>query len=191
MNIADYVLIFLGFFIVIYIVLLVKKEDGDRAISMDHNRQIFDNKITRTRDLSYNAGLNRCRFIVDDKEKVIYVSSKESGNQLISIPYNEIMYASINENDMEDGSLGGAVIGGLVAGDIGAYLGATRGSSYVNSYRITIYRSSIQQPQITMTLLDNTKLRKDSPAYNDAVNFATEVCSIINIISSRTNCYVC
>lgn len=156
----------------------VKQNDAKKG----QDRLILTNGINVTRDLQYNGPTEKCRFIVDDDNKVVYASSSQSEYRLVQIPYNEILNVNTHETYFEDGSVGGAIFGGMMAGGVGSYLGATRGRQYISSYEIVINRRNFQCPQFKMTLFSNARVDPNSNTYKEALEFSRELKAIVNVI---------
>lgn len=184
-KILIFICIAIAFFVIVFIYAIIAQIAKKRHMSIskgDQDRYIQKNGITVTRDLQYNGPLEKCRFIVDDVEKAVYVSSSQSDYQLVKIPYSQLINVHKKVTYTEDGSMGGAILGGLVAGGIGSYLGATRGRHYICSYIVELNLRNIAFPIFQMVLFENAKFDADSAEYREADQFASELKGIVNAI---------
>ena len=184
-KILIFICIAVAFFVIVFIYAIIAQIVKKRRMSIlkgDQDKTIKKNGINVTRDLQYNGPFEKCRFIVDDVEKAVYVSSSQSDYQLVKIPYRQLINVHKKVTYTEDGSMGGAILGGLVAGGIGSYLGATRGRHYICSYIVELNLRNIAFPIFQMVLFENAKVDADSAEYREADQFASELKGIVNAI---------
>lgn len=184
-KILTFIYIAIAFVGIVFVYTIISRIVKGRHMSLskrEQDKSIKKNGINVTRDLQYDGPFETCRFIVDDVEKVVYVSSSQSDYQLVKIPYRQLINAHKKVTYTEDGSMGGAILGGLVAGGIGSYLGATRGRHYICSYIVELNLRNIAFPIFQMVLFENAKFDADSAEYKEADQFASELKGIINAI---------
>lgn len=162
----------------------IQKHKEDNRVAKYQQDFIEENNIICTKDLEYCAYGFRCRFIVDDLVKEIYLYSDHTNSTFVTIPYRDLLNISVYEDGMETGSIGGSIIGGIFAGDVGAYLGATRGKNYVTSYKAVIGIRNVAYPKFEFVFFDETKISVNDPAYKQAREFIRDMQVTINAIRS-------
>ena len=140
--------------------------------------------ITKTQDLIYYGPSGVCRFIADDDEKVVYVSSSFSNDQLVKIPYKEIVSVHPSIRMTNEGSYSGAIIGGILGGRYGSYKGATTGTIYVRDYKLILARRNVKEPEFIFPLLDDSHMQQSNHFYIEAVQFDKDVRAVVRAIRS-------
>ena len=178
-GVSLYILFLL--YIIIYKIVRVKRQKKTVMIQDDETQKAG---ITKTQDLIYYGPTCVCRFIADDNEKVVYVSSSFSNDQLKKIPYKEIISVHPSIRMTNEGSYSGAIIGGILGGRYGSYKGATTGTIYVHDYILILSRRNVKEPEFIFPLIDNVKMKQSNFFYINAVRFYDEVKSVIRAIKS-------
>lgn len=158
------------------------KEKEYKRIAAEQEDYIRQNGITVTRDLKYNGPTERCRVIVDDDAKVIYVSARASRNKLLPIPYDEVLNLNVSEKSFRSMNLGGAIIIGLASRRHHAYIGPADGTNYVTSYAAILGRKNMKHPTFEFRFFDHERMERSSVHYRNAASFVQELRSIINVI---------
>lgn len=160
---------------------LKKERDKGTAIQ---NEYIKNQNICITTEYTYNNSKhhNPTRFVIDDVNKSIHVSSNST--HLIEIPYYEILGCEILTDSQVTGGVGRAVVGSMLAGDVGAIVGATTAKPYIMSYKVIIYCENITSPQFIFNLITE-KTKTSSFEYTWAVDFASKVNASIKVIISK------
>lgn len=123
-------------------------------------------------------------YVVDEINKKIIIFEKN--NNIINIPFNEIIGCEIITDSQVTGGIGRAVVGGLIGGDVGAVVGATTAKKHIMSYQIVIYRENIVSPQVVISLIKRKTSTKDND-YLQAVSFASNINASIKAIISKYN----
>ncbi len=160
------------------IVAMILNHKNDTAFSNETDDYIKKNGITCTRDLVFMGAHDRCRFIADDVNKVIYISSQATGDNFTKIPYREIMGVSIRQQNVDTETIGAAIFA--------SNYGPIPRTTFVENYSVVISTRDIQRPQIILPLIQNARVRFESEEYNNAVHFAEEMQAIVRVIQSRS-----
>lgn len=160
----------------------VQKFKGDNRASKYQEDYIRDNNITCTKDLSYCSYGYRCRFIADDLTRTVYMYSDRTSESFVAVPYHGIWGMNVFQDGMETGSIGRSIVGGMFAGDVGAYLGATRGTHYITSYKAVVGIKSVSNPKFEFVFFDGPRISQVSSTYNEARDFVNEMQATINAI---------
>lgn len=155
----------------------------NKTVNLQDNNMQRDG-ITKTQDLIYYGPTCVCRFIADDNEKVVYVSSSFSNDQLVKIPYKEIVSVHPSIRMTNEGSYSGAIIGGILGGRYGSYKGATTGTIYVHDYKLILARRNVKEPEFVFPLIDDLRVQQSNRFYIDAVRFYNEVKTVVRAIRS-------
>lgn len=105
--------------------------------------------------------------------------------------YNEIISYELLENGevVSSGGIGRAIVGGVLLGPVGAILGGITGhktKSKCLSLQIKITLDNINNPTEYIDLVYIT-VKKNEPAYKEAIMYAQEIMSILQIICDARN----
>ena len=147
----------------------------------DQDNYIEERGIHPDTDFQFQNTLNTIsvRYIVDNSQETVFISI--TGSSFISIPFSDINGCEIIVDSEVKGGVGRAIVGGFLAGGAGAVVGATTAKKKTSSYQVVIYKKTIQDPSLVITLI-NSETDVSSIEYQDAVTFAYKVNASIKAI---------
>ena len=186
----------MGVFIVLILIVCViicfkdgKKQTGEIQTTKSQWEKYIKSKqiiVDKSYEFIYTPDivehLREYKFIVDKTNKNIHIFN---GKYLTyyTIPFSEISECEIVDDSKIMGQIGSAIGGYLVAGEAGAVVGAMSASEFCKDYKIIIYCKNIDNPKITLWLLDQ-KTNRDTYGYKAAKAFAENVLASIKAIVS-------
>lgn len=141
----------------------------------------YENEYYRN-NISYENGIS-CQFVVDGQNKKVHIF--RNATPTLEIPFGNIIGCEIFCDSETAGGVGRAVVGGMIAGGSGAVVGAVTAKKHIMSYKIIIYCSTLEMPNVEIVLIKEKTETKHSN-YKDAVEFANKVNASIKAIISQS-----
>lgn len=177
-------IIILSIVVVIFSTIRKEKKEIDKTNELDKKLQ-NENMIYTKKVINLDK---TCALIVDDKNKKCFVYDNIN-NKKSSFSYEDLLDFELFKNDESiiQGRAGSAIVGGLLFGTVGMVagaLGSRRIDSYCNSMRINIIVNNLENPNITITLI-NDEVDKNSYEYDDLVENAQEFIAVLKYILSN------
>ena len=166
---------------------MIKKLNSDAKIKIDRNIAEKDFVLSKTVD--FHSFIPSKLFVDNENKRFIYATSIYQSKKY---NFSDIIDYEIYENGHSKvkGRAGSALVGGAFFGLTGLVAGSSMSrKSYeiCNHLELIIRINDIDEPQISITFIDNANWNKSSPKYQEMIKHLQKNCSVVEyMMNART-----